>query len=588
MGGSPRLVLPLLAAGLLAASAPSAPAAGPPPAEAPRGGAPAPRTRIVVGADPAYPPYEFLDRSGQPAGFNVDLTRAIAEVMGIDLEFRFGSWSEMRAALARGEIDLLQGISWSAARARVLDFAPPHALVHHAIFARRGTPPVASLDALRGKRVVVFGGGILDEILTARGFGPDLIRTATPADALRLLASGQGDYVAVAELPGLYLIRELGLTNVVPVAQNVTTERYGYAVRRGDTELLSRFSEGLAILKQTGRYEAIRARWLGVLEQPRTPWPTVARWVAMVALPLLLVLGGTVLWSRSLQGLVAQRTASLAREMAERERAAATLLLQQRQLVQADKLAALGVLVAGVAHEVNNPNGFILLNMPILRAAFLDALESLDAGGATDDLALAGIPYARMRVEIPLMLDEMAAGSRRIKRIVEDLKDFARREDSPRLAPIDLNDVARAAVRLVDARIRHGTGRFEVSLADGLPRVRADAQRIEQVVVNLLLNACEALPGPERGVALATRADPAAGQVVLEVRDEGVGIRPEDLPRVTDPFFTTKRETGGTGLGLSVSAGIVEEHGGALGFASTPGVGTVATLRLPAIPEASA
>jgi len=574
---APRHFLTLFAAaGVLALAAPSALA---------QALDETPGHAVVVGLDRDYPPYEFVDQGGHPAGFNVDLTRAIAEVMGMAVEFRSGTWSEMRAGLLSGAIDVLQGITYSQERTKDLDFAPPHAIIQHAIFARRETPAVGSLDELRGKKVIVFGGGIMDETLTRRGFGADLVRTGTPADALRLLASGQHDYVALALLPGIHISRELHLTNVVPVARRVAAERYGYAVKKGNGELLARFDEGLAILKKTGRYDAIQDRWLGVLE-PRGPGlGTIVKYVSLALVPLLFVLGGTVLWSRSLQKVVAQRTESLAREVAERKRSEEELREHQQQLVQAHKMAALGVLVSGVAHEINNPNGYILLNMPILKAALLDACEALDA--RRDELgpsfSLAGLPYDRMREELPCMLDEMLAGGRRIKHIVDDLKNFSRREDAPALEPVDLNAVAAAAVRLVDNSIRKATRRFTVELAQGLPRVRGNAQRIEQVIVNLLLNACQALPDPDRAVRLATRHDAARGEVILEVADEGVGIPPENLSRLTDPFFTTKREAGGTGLGLSVSASIVKEHGGTLQFRSTVGTGTTASLALRAV-----
>jgi polar amino acid transport system substrate-binding protein len=542
---------------------------------------------IIVGADRDYPPYEFLDKNGQPAGYNVDLTRAIAEVMGMSVEFRFGTWSEIRAGLKSGEIDVLQGISWSEERARIMEFAPPHAIVQHAIFAREDSPPADDLDALRGKKVIVFRGGILDETLTRRGYGKDLVRTNTPADALRLLASGEYDYVALALLPGMYIKRELQLTNVLPVGKNIATEKYGFAVKKGNDELLARFSEGLAILKKTGRYEPIREKWLGVLEPQASAWTNALRYGGMALLPLLAVLLGTFVWSRSLQKVVAQRTDSLAREVAERKRSEEELRVNQQQLVQADKMAALGVLVSGVAHEINNPNGFILLNMPILKAAFEDAIEILDRHREETgrDFLVAGLPYSRMREELPRMLDEMHAGGRRIKHIVADLKDFARREDAPRQDPLDLNGVVSAAVRLVDTSLKKATRHFSLDLAPNLPRVRGNAQRVEQVVVNLLLNACQALPDPAHAIEVTTRLDAARGEVVLRVRDEGVGIPPENLPRLTDPFFTTKRETGGTGLGLSVSAGIVKEHGGRLEFTSTVGVGTAARLVLPALAE---
>lgn len=538
---------------------------------------------VVVGGDRDYPPYEFLDPGGQPAGYNVDLTRAIAEVMGMRVEFRLGAWAEMREALRAGRIHALEGLSWSEARAAEFDFAPPHTIVHHAIFARRDAPPVASLEELAGHQVAVHRGGIMDDTLTAMGQGGRLLRTDTPADALRLLASGEGEYAVVASVPGRWLVRQLGLTNLEVVAPRVAAVQYGHAVRKGDAELLARFTEGLAILKQTGRYEAIRERWLGVLEPAPFDWRRFGKYASIIILPLLLGLTAAMVWTRSLQRLVAERTASLAAEVAERRRALEQLEQNQQALVQADKMAALGVLVSGVAHEINNPNGLVLLDVQTVRDAWRDALEPLDAHlAAHGDFELAGLPYSRMRGEVTRLLDEVMDASRRIKRIVEDLKDFARREDAPRAAPCDLDQVAAAAVRLADATIRKATRRFEARCAGGLPPVMGNAQRLEQVVVNLVLNACQALPDPGRAVVLSTGASPDRREVWLAVRDEGAGIAPEHLDRVTEPFFTTRRGAGGTGLGLSVSAGIAREHGGRLDFDSAPGQGTTVTLRLPA------
>ncbi len=540
---------------------------------------------VVVGGDRDYPPYEFIDRDGAPAGYNVDLTRAIGEVMGLRVEIRLGGWSEMRAALRDGRIDALQGVSYSDERARVLELSPPHTIVNHAIFARKGTRSVSSLGELRGHEVALHRAGIMDETLTGLGYGATLLRTDTPADAMRLLAAGTGEYAVVAVLPGTYITRELKLTNVVPVARNVASHRYGYAVRKGNTVLLSRITEGLAILKKTGRYDAIHEKWLGVLEPQGVSWGTFFKYGAVVFVPLVLVLGGIVLWSRSLRRLVTQRTASLAREVAERKRAMEELRLNQARLVQADKMAALGVLVSGVAHEINNPNGYILLNMPVLKDVYLDGAEMFEQRYREHgDFMLGGLRYSTMREELPGMLDEMLEGARRIKRIVEDLKDFARQDDAPRLEPLDLNAVASAALRLIDNSLRKATRRLEVAYAERLPRVRGNAQRIEQVMVNLMLNACQALPDPGRGIRVFTNCESVRDGVLFVVEDEGVGIPPGDLSRLTDPFFTTKRERGGTGLGLSVSAGIVKEHGGSLEFRSAPGAGTTAILSLPAIP----
>ncbi|RAR59468.1 amino acid-binding domain sensor histidine kinase [Onishia taeanensis] len=523
---------------------------------------------IVVGGDHYHPPYEFLDEDGRPAGYDVELSRAIAEVMGIKVRIELGPWSEMRRKLESGEIDVLEGMSYSEARDATFDFAPPHAIVHQSIFARRGTPPVERLEDLRGQEVIVQRGDIMQDMLIERDLGAKLFTTDTHADALRALAAGQHDYALVANLPALYLSRELGLTNLVPVARPFSL-RYGYAVKEGNADVLAQFSEGLAILKNTGRHQAIYDKWLGPLEQGQgLPWKRLGLIGALASGLLLLILGGIVVWNRLLKREVASRTEELRR--------------QQQQLIQADKMSSLGVLVSGVAHEINNPSGLLLLNLPVLRDAHDDARPILEAYYRDHgDFPFGGLPYSRMRDEVPSMLDEMLEGTQRIKRIVGDLKDFAR-QGSPELGErLDLDEVVKTAVRLVDNSIRQATGRFETDYAGDLPAVWGNAQRIEQVVINLVLNACQALEGRDQGIRLTTRhlADDQA--VILEVHDEGRGIDPAALTRLTDPFFTTRRECGGTGLGLSVSAGIVREHHGQLDFASHPGRGTTVTLTLP-------
>jgi polar amino acid transport system substrate-binding protein len=235
-----------------------------------------------------------------------------------------------------------------------------------------------------------------------------------------------------------------------------------------------------------------------------------------------------------------------------------------------------------VAHEINNPNGLLLMDVQLLT----DVLE--DAGPVFEehsqrhgDFTMGSLRYSRLREAIPRMMSEMLDAARRVKRIVEDLKDFARWGDPDLRDGVSLNEVVGTALRLVDNLVRKSTSRFALDCAPDLPSVRANPQRIEQVVINLVMNACQALPDPGRVIALCTYLDAGRKTVCLEVRDEGVGILPEHLPRLTDPFFTTKRERGGTGLGLAVSAGIVKEHGGTLTFASTPGGGTTALLSLP-------
>ncbi len=536
---------------------------------------------VLVGGDRFYPPYEFIDKDGNPAGFNVDLTRAIARVMGMEVEIYLGAWGDMRADLAAGKIDILQGMAFTEERLAEVDFSIPHAVVHQSIWNRKTSAPISRVEDLAGREVIVMRGSVMHDFMLQRQDGARLILTDSLADSLRLLASGKHDCALVAKLPGLYLSRQLDLTNIEPVPRPLVAQDYGYAVRNGNSSLLARFNEGLTILKQTGEYQKIHARWLGVLDPEEPAWQRVGVYLAAVAGPLLLILGVTVVWSRVLQKQVAERTHALQTEVAERKRAMEELELRQRQLIQADKMSSLGILVSGVAHEINNPNGVIMLNLPHLEKAFTDAMPLLEARyQEKGDFRLGWLHYSRMRTEIPELFKETNASAMRIKRIVEELKNFARQEDADFFEKVDLNKVAESAVRLVEPTLRKATDQFTTQLADGLPPVLGNFQRIEQVVVNLLLNASQAL-GDNRGeITMETAGSGSSGEVVLTVRDSGVGIDAKHLPHLMDPFFTTKREQGGTGLGLSVSAGIVKEHGGRLTFDSMPGLGTTVRLFL--------
>src|SRR5690606_18096488 len=151
----------------------------------------------------------------------------------------------------------------SSARQARYSFSPPHAIVHQSVFARKGTPFVASLDDLAGKSVIVQRSGAMHDYLSNQQPGANLVLVDSHADGLRLLASGQHDYALVANLPGLYTGKALDLSNIIPVGKPFGAQHYGYAVQKGHEDLLAQFSEGLAILKNTGRQQAIYDKWLG-------------------------------------------------------------------------------------------------------------------------------------------------------------------------------------------------------------------------------------------------------------------------------------------------------------------------------------
>lgn len=254
---------------------------------------------------------------------------------------------------------------------------------------------------------------------------------------------------------------------------------------------------------------------------------------------------------------------------------------KEMQLIQANKMTSLGTLVSSIAHEINNPNQIVLMNSGVLASAWTDAAVVLDnVRNDQAQFSLAAIPYCEMRETIPQLIQEIEDGARRIERIVSDLKTFARpgRGIQERF---HLNDVVQRALRLLTHLVHKKTDDFQLRLADNLPYLEGNSQQIEQVIVNLVINALEALPDRRRSVTVTTYFDATRRAVGLDVQDDGVGIAEEHLSRLGEPFFTTKEATGGTGLGLAITTTLIRMHNGRLDFVSTPGKGTRARIELP-------
>ena len=290
-----------------------------------------------------------------------------------------------------------------------------------------------------------------------------------------------------------------------------------------------------------------------------------------------------------LEQLVAERTTELARinkqleaDIKARKKAEKEAEQRRRQLIEADKMVSLGILVAGVAHEINNPNNFITMNAPILHRAWEDFLPILEEHCQEHgDFPVAGIPFSEMREHIPELFSGILDGSERIRRIVANLRDYARQGISDMDQEIDLNTALRAALVLLASPLKKATDHLTVLYGEGLPPVRGNFQRAEQVIINLLQNAYQSLASPDKHLLVSTGQDTKTGTVFVEIADQGCGISQKNLKRILDPFFTTKRDGGGSGLGLSISAGIMEEHGGRLEFDSQPGKGTIAKAVFP-------
>jgi len=275
-------------------------------------------------------------------------------------------------------------------------------------------------------------------------------------------------------------------------------------------------------------------------------------------------------------------------EVDELQRTREALQRTREQLVQTEKMASIGQLAAGVAHEINNPVGYLHSNLGTLAQYFGDMLSVVDSledalAGLADPACKAAVEARKravdfdfLREDIPKLLDESQEGMRRVRRIVQDLKDFARAGENEDWQWQDLRQGLRITLNIVNNELKY-KGEVHQDLAE-IPHIRCLPGQINQVFMNLLVNAAHAIEG--QGV-VRVRAWQEGDWVWISVSDSGRGISPEHLGRIFEPFFTTKPVGVGTGLGLSISHDIVKKHGGRIEVDSQVGVGTTFRVGLP-------
>ncbi|MCJ2163422.1 MULTISPECIES: transporter substrate-binding domain-containing protein [unclassified Pseudodesulfovibrio] len=540
-----------------------------------------PRT-IKIGGDINYPPFEFLGEDGMPTGFNVEITRAIAKAMNCNIQISLGLWKGMRQALESGEIDMIQGISYSPRRAQRMVFSNPYTTVEYAIFSRQNTPVALQLADLQGKSVLVEDGGVMFDFISRNYPDIRLVPTYSHENALRLLSTGMGDYALVSRKAGIYITRLHDIDKIYSVGTAFSLQKYCYAALPQNRDLIQIFNTGLEKIKATGEYSRICARWLNIPGKAEIPWKRVTIYGVIIITPLLAIMVLALFWNKTLQAQVDERTKTLREEVKLHQRAKQELRDKQKQIIQADRMATLGLMASGIAHEVNTPNGLFLLNLPILQDVWEDVRQLLNEHVAKkEDVMLGGLSFSNTQDEITQLITDMRVGAERIKSIVMELKDYGRQDPHLSKKPLDMNKVVAAAVRLLKPTLNKSTRHFNLQIHDPLPQITANEQKLQQIIVNLIMNACQALPDPGRAITVTTGIDEKLNAVIVEVKDEGVGIQPEDMDKITTPFFTTKRNNGGTGLGLAVSTAIAKEHYGIIDFESTPGKGTTAILAIP-------
>jgi CheY-like chemotaxis protein len=255
---------------------------------------------------------------------------------------------------------------------------------------------------------------------------------------------------------------------------------------------------------------------------------------------------------------------------------------KRSHLYHAQKMEALGTLVAGMAHEINNPISLIMFNLPILRRVWEDVLPVIkQAGDGVGQRKLGGFSMDYLQSQFMQLIDDMDMAAHRVSKIVRDLKNFSRQSYISEKELIQINDAVNNAVRLARTTIEKSGVALSIELQEQLPAVLGNLPSIEQIVLNILINAAQAIEGASGKITLRTGQKDDGSEVFVAVHDNGCGVSPTIADKIFDPFVTDKQKRGGSGLGLSVSYSIAQAHGGTISYEAVEGGGTIFTVWLP-------
>jgi len=277
-----------------------------------------------------YRPYTFVNEKGSPDGFSVEIVKAVATAMDLDMEIRAGTWEQATKELERGKIDLLPMMAYSRERDRMFDFSVPHTIAYDAVFHRSGDKNPGSLKDLSGKTVIVMNKDAAHDYLLSSGLSETMRLQLVDSlpEAFRQLASGKGDAAIMPKLVGIITLRRMNLSDIEPSPWLIDgyTRPFSIAVKEGDHALLERLNQGLGIIKHTGQYDAIYKKWFGALEDPHIPWKSALQIIFLAGIILI----AFAAWNVSLKHQVKSRTKDLEAEVAERKRAEEELRTSQQ------------------------------------------------------------------------------------------------------------------------------------------------------------------------------------------------------------------------------------------------------------------
>jgi len=538
---------------------------------------------LLIASEPDYPPYCLINENGEAAGFSVDLFRAAAAAAGFHVKIKTGIWSVIKDDLVKGRIDALPLVGRTLERQKEFDFTMPYLSLHGAVFIKKSTKDIHSLNDLKGKSIVVMEGDNAEEYVRREMISDQIVTTNTFEEAFIALANGNHDAVITQRVMGIELLKTLGIRSVVPLDFHLPGFRqdFCFAVRKGDSLLLSRLNEGLSIIIANNAYEDIRLKWFGPAYKESVSFLDVLRWLLMILVPMIILISllAVVLLRRE----VRRQTRDLKKQIAERMEAEQELQQLKKQLEETvtqrtiqlqEKVEALDKSETALLYMVEDLNQ-MTGELQAERQKLLTSNQELEAFSysVSHDLraplrAIDGFSnflledYTdKLDAEGMRILGVIRQNTTKMDRLISDLLRLSRVSRSEmKLDKANMQAIALSMYNEMASEEEQNL--FEITVSP-MPEVVCDVMLIKQVWQNLISNA---LKYSSRSALkrIEIEAKEQKAEVIFCIRDHGAGFNEQYKEKLFGVFQRLHHEDEfpGTGVGLAIVQRIIHRHGG--------------------------
>ncbi len=500
---------------------------------------------IIVGGDYDYKPYTYLDNNGEARGLDVEIIKQIAKAYGFKVEFRFTEWEEALNNLKTGKVDLLLATLYTDVRDSIFDFTIPYNEDHYDIIVRKNSP-IEEIGDLANKQIISLkGDASISRFIEPMALYKNTTEVGSLPKAIRLLSEGNGDAVLAPYSIAMQTIDDANIKNLKPIGYSIMPILYRFAVKNGDTELLSVLNDGIDELKATGIKEKLQNDWK-IYQRKQISVIRVLRYIGIGLIPIIILIIILVIWTRMLRKRVAEKTKSLQEKTDSLEAMVKTK----------DKLFSI------IAHDLKAPFNSIL--------GLSDLLQEDD-----DSNDIEHSKYLAKHIH---------TSAKNTLNLLENLLSWAKMQTGQmnfNPETLLLQDITNNVADILSASAKIKNISIEQNINNDI-QIFADKNMLKSILYNLVSNAIKFTP---QNGTVNINAEQTNTSTQIKITDNGVGISPKNQQNLFSlSSGTTSRGTEkekGSGLGLILCKEFIDQHKGQIHVESEENIGTTFTIVLP-------